>query len=453
MSVLHSRQRGFGILEMTLALALFTMILLFSMRDQQRTARMQVDRAAGEHLKLIQLALQRYLDQNRADLLAGAAITGVIDPVAPTLTELRAVNALAPSVGDMGPNGLTYQLRVDRLPAACVPATNCVDLQGVMWATAPLLEGTVPQAHRLAVMQSAAGIDAAIASVANAAALSGLDGIWPIPNPLGNQPGVIAARAGWGASTDLGAFLRRDGSDAGMVGHLNMNNNRIDNPAEVATLAGGNVTFTVGGVEVGRVQESGVAVATSLQFRNVVAPADPCAESGALGRIATVDGAGVALCQGGVWRTIALQADLGAVCATNGATATATTGQQIICWNGTYVASRDRMARVVQMDQLLIVHAGSVVKPVCGVGGAPHIVLIPQDPGTDPSWAGTPGPPLPLFSATYGEANRLQMLATDVGDSWSVVLQLADESNNPTTTRLSGIPYNLQAIAQTQCIY
>jgi len=446
MNARHKRQRGFGILEMTLALALFTMILLFSMRDQQRTARMQVDRAAGEHLKIIQLALQRYLDQNRADLLAGAAIGGVIDPVAPTLAELRAVNALAPSVGDMGPNGLTYQLRVDRLPVACVPATNCVDLQGVMWATAPLIEGGVPQAQRLAIMQSAAGIDAAIASVTNGAELSGLDGIWPIPNPLGNQPGVIAARAGWGASTDLGAFLRRDGSDAGMVGNLNMNNNRIDSPGEIAAPAAGDVRFTVGGVEAGRVQPSGMAVSASLQFQNTVAAGGACAEQGAVGRVSTGDGDGVALCQGGVWRTIALHAPLGAPCATAGVAAMAANGQQIICVNGTYIASRDRMTRIVDVRQELISHGAAphavVPMPACGVGGTPELMLVPQDPGTDAS-----------HISASGYANRMRMRAVPAGAAWHVTLELVDEAGNAFILRDSGVPYNLQAVVRTQCIY
>jgi len=443
MSTWHTRQRGFGILEMTLALGLFTMILLFSMRDQQRTVRMQVDRAAGEHLKVVQLALQRYLDQNRADLLAGAAIAGIADPVAPTLLELRAVNALAPSVGDTGPNGLTYQLRVDRLPAACVPATNCVDLQGVMWATTPLVEGGVPQVQRLAVMQAAGGIDVAIAGITNAAELSGLDGIWPIQNPLGNQGGVIAARAGWGASTDLGAFLRRDGSDAGMVGNLNMNDNRIDNPAELAAPAAGAVRFTVGGVESGRVQVGGMAVSNSLQFQNVVAVGGACAEPGAVGRVATGDGDGVALCQGGAWRTIALQSTVGGPCVTNGATATAQNGQQIVCDGSTYVVGWERLPRVVDAGQMRVTHGMTVPKPLCGATGVAEIMLVPQDPGTDPSWAG------PLF----GEANRLRMGVLDIGPAWRISLELVDEGGNAFTTRQSGVPYNLQAIARTQCIY
>jgi len=440
----RKRQGGFGILEMSLALALFTMLLLFTMRDQQRTARLQVDRAAGEHMKTIQLGLQRYLDQNRAALLAGAPIVGVVNPVGPTLPELRATNALAPSVGDIGANGLTYQLRVDRLPPACVPATDCVDLQGVMWATAPLVDGGVPQAGRLAVMQAAGGNDIAIANVTNAAQLSGLDGIWPIANPLGNTPGVIAARAGWGSSTDLGAFLRRDGSDAGMVGNLNMNNNRIDNPAELAAPGGGNVRFTVGGVEAGRVQANGVAVNASLQFQNAVVVGGACAEAGAVGRVTTGDGDGVALCQGGLWRTIALQSNLGAACVTNGATATAANGQQIVCVAGTYVVGWERLPRVVEAAQLLVAHGAAVPKPLCGVTGAPNIMLVPQDPGTDPSWAGF---------GVFGEANRLRMQAVDAGATWTISLELVDENGNAFTTRRSGVPYNLQAIARTQCMY
>lgn len=439
----RARQRGFGILEMTLALALFAMILLFSMRDQQRTARYQVDRAAGEHMKTIQLALQRYLDQNRAALLSGAPVAGVLDPISPTLAELRATNALSPSVGDTGANGLTYQLRVDRLPAACVPATNCVDLQGVMWSTTALMDGGLPQSGRLAVMQAAGGNDLAIASVTNAAQLSGLDGIWPIPNPLGAVPGVIAARAGWGASTDLGAFLRRDGSDPGMTGNLNMNNNRIDNPAELAAPGGGTVSFTVGGVESGRVQTGGIAVSNSLQFQNVVAVGGACAEPGAVGRVATADGDGVALCQGGAWRTIALQSTLGGTCATNGATATALNGQQIVCDGGTYVVGWERLPRVVDAGQMRVTHGMTVPKPLCGVAGVAEVVLVPQDPGTDPSWAG------PLF----GEANRLRMGTLDTGPAWRISLELVDESGNAFTTRQSGVPYNLQAVARTQCMY
>lgn len=440
----RAREAGFGLLEMTLALALFTMLVLFSVRDQERVARGQVDRAAGEHMKLIQLGLQRYLDQNRANLLAGAAVAGVVNPTQPTLLELQAVNALTPSVGFTGPNGLTYAMRVDRLPAACAPGVNCVDLQGVMWATVPLIEGGVPQVSRLAVMQAAFGVDAAIASVVNAAQLSGLDGIWAIGNPLGNQPGVIAGRAGFGASTDLGAFLRRDGSDAGMVGNLQMNNNRIDNPSEIAAPGGGNVRFTVGGTEVVRAQADGLAVNSNVQFQNAVAPGAACAQLGAIGRVATGDGDGVALCQAGLWRTVALQSTLGAPCATQGASAMSTTGRQIVCLAGTYVAATDRLPRIVDATQALVAHGGSVAKPVCGAGGTANLLLSIQDPGTDPSWAGF---------LTYGEANRLRMLATDVGGSWTVSLELVDESGNAFTTRRSLIPYNLQAIARTQCIY
>jgi hypothetical protein len=430
---------------MSLALALFAMILLFSMRDQQRAARLQVDRAAGEHMKTLQLGLQRYLDQNRAALLGGNPIVGVANPVAPTLAELRVVNALTPSVGDTGANGLTYQLRVDRLPPACVPATDCVDLQGVLWATTPLLDAGIPQMPRLAVMQAAGGNDIGISNVNNALQILGQDGLWAtIPNPLGNQPGVVVARAGFGSSTDLGAFLRRDGSDAGMVGNLNLNNNRIDNPAELAAPGGGNVRFTVGGVESGRVQANGLAVNASLQFQNAVAAGGACVDAGAVGRVTTGDGDGVALCQAGVWRTIALQANTGAPCVTNGATATAQNGQQIVCVGGTYVIGWERMPRVVDVAQLLVGHGAVVPMPLCGLAGVPNILLVPQDPGTDPSWAGF---------GLFGEANRMRMTAVPSGTNWTIALELVDENNNAFTTRRSLVPYNLQAIARTQCIY
>lgn len=435
-------QRGFGLLEMTLAIALFTLLVLFSVRDQQRLARAQVDRASGEHLKLIQLGLQRYLDQNRAALLNGTAVAGVANPIGPTLNELRTTQALGASVGSTGPNGLTYALRVDRLPAACIAGTNCTDLRGVLWSTTALAEDGVPQLARLTIMQAAAGIDAAVAWLNNPLQLSGLDGLWNFDNPLGGVAGVIAARAGWGASTDLGAFLRRDGSDAGMVAPLQMNNNPITAPA------GGSIPFTVGGTEVARAQAGGLAVSASLHLQNAVAAGAACTQAGALGRVATGDGAGMALCQGGFWRTVALQSEIGAGCATQGAAALASNGRQIVCIGGAYVAASDRLPRVVDVTQQLVLHNDVVAKPQCGAGGTANLLLTPQDPGMDPSWAGTVTP-----SGIAGEANRLRISATDTGAAWTIALQLVDEGNRPFSARASGVAYGLQAIARTQCIY
>jgi type II secretory pathway pseudopilin PulG len=457
---LKKRAMGFGILEMSLAIALFTMLLLFTMRDQQRTARLQVDRAAGEHLKTLQLGLQRYLDQNRAALLAGAPIAGVANPLQPTLAELRATNALSPSVGDTGANGLTYQMRVDRLPAGCVPGTDCTDVQALMWATTALLEGTVPQASRLAVMQAAGGNDIGVsnyldpANPNNALQIVGQDGVWGFANPLGNQPGVVVARAGKGSSTDLGAFLRRDGSDAGMVGNLNMNDNRIDNPSELAAPAAGSVRFTVGGVEAGRVQAGGMAVANSLQFQNGVPVGGACTAPGALGRVSTADGNGVALCQGGAWRTIAIHSVLGSPCTTQGATATDVGGEQIVCIGGTYVSTLNRLPRIVDAAQFTINHLAGpnpppevVPAPQCGPNGQPRIVLVPQDPGVDFSRA-----PIP---------NRLRMTASPVPPApavpnrWNITLALVDENGNEFFERGQApiTSYQLRAVVRTSCEY
>jgi hypothetical protein len=195
---------------------------------------------------------------------------------------------------------------------------------------------------------------------------------------------------------------------------------------------------------VARVQANGLSVSNSLEFQNLVPVGGGCAPAGAIGRVSTPDGNGVALCQGGVWRTIAIQSVLGGACATNGASAVGLGGEQIVCVGGTYVSILSRLPRVVDLGQLKVSHGDTLAKPACGPGGTANITLVPQDPGTDPSWNG--------FGA-FGEANRLRMLPDDTGATWTITLGLVDENNNFFSSRRSGTPYNLQAIARIQCFY
>ena len=231
----YTRARGSTLLEVTLSIVLLGVIASYAIRTQREASLAQLDGLAGQHLKLIQLGLQNYLDTYRSELLKGNAVAGVALPLQPRMTELRAIGAMGSSVNDKGPTGLTYTLRVDRLPTGCVAGSTCTDLQGLAWSSTFLAPDGNPQRDRLALTALQMGIDAALPGITNSAVIVGQDGTWPVANPAaGNPAAIVVMRAGFGSGLNQSALLPRDGSRP-MVGDLDMNGNAIKNLASLST--------------------------------------------------------------------------------------------------------------------------------------------------------------------------------------------------------------------------
>jgi len=477
------RQRGVTLIEVALALVILGAMAAYGMKRDRDYREAQVDRAGGEHLKLVQLGLQRYLDDNAAALLAGAAVPGVLAPMQPTMAELRALNVMGASVGDIGPTRLTYTLRVDRLPAACVPGVNCIDLQGVAWSSVWLAPDGNPQRDRLGAMALAMGVDAAVPNLANGAQIVGQDGIWPIANPVaGNPQGIIVARAGFGSSINLNALLPRDGSRP-MVGNLDMNGNSINNVATVnsntivntgtvttATLAaatvnattltntttntagtttsgtlnvtgaatiGGALTGTTGtftgGLQSatltttgsatigGAVQATGnLATAGALQLDTAVVESTACAANLVSRTAANI----LVTCQAGVWRRVgSIGANEGDACATEGTTAIAADdGSQLVCRGGRFIKIPALLPTLIASTSQVVVHGTALNKPNCGAFGTAFLT------------------PAPVAFATSDGA--LNVVVTDIGAQW--VITLVDGTGFP-----AGV--SPQAIVVTGC--
>lgn len=150
-----------------------------------------------------------------------------------------------------------------------------------------------------------------------------------------------------------------------------------------------------------------------------------CSEPGAIAR-ATPRGSGEALafCRADNlrWENLISSSSAGAGCATSGMLGVDGSGQQMICQQGIWMLSKDRMGHW-SASQSTIVSYGSVIgKPGCGSGGTPAIFANPQ------------------YIDTRSNASNFQAL--DVG--WAWVINMVDGNGAPVATT---------AQAQTGCWY
>ena len=180
-----------------------------------KVVQFRLDKAQSQSVQLNTLnnIVATFDTKNYGNLVAGTAIVGVANPYAPTIAELRnwglpsnfsAVNAYGGT-----PNG--YGVVISKLPAACTPP-NC-DLSALVYLTTPILNPMTGRMDGAALGRAveALGADAGFSTQQNPGTITGVNGAWTAPNPLGNVAGILAMRSGYGSS-GMAQFMRRDGT-------------------------------------------------------------------------------------------------------------------------------------------------------------------------------------------------------------------------------------------------
>ena len=124
-----------------------------------------------------------------AQIRAGTAITGVASAVAPTITELAALNVGLPSTFTAtGALNTGYSVNVSIL-------TPSNDLQTIVRTTTPITNNTgVADSQWASVVATKIGAKAAHSTATTPATLTGMGGTWTIPNPAGSVAGIVAIR-------------------------------------------------------------------------------------------------------------------------------------------------------------------------------------------------------------------------------------------------------------------
>lgn len=408
-------QQGFTLLEMLVVIVIAGVIVGFIAQGISSYDRARRAAQMGAQMDVVVTALEAFGTRYRALLVVGGAVPGYADPTAPTIAELRSdpAGALLPPNFSAAPMfGGAYVTSVAVTPVGCLP--NDCDLIYLAYATQP------PRNRLNAididfVARAANEIRANRGGYSDTGFLRGIAAGWEIPNPTESTvgandgtPGLLGALGSYRSGL-LSQYLRVDGSNQ-MAANLNVGGNDIVNTRQTQT--------------------------QNLRFMTTAAAGAACPAANQI----TGGASGEPLiCIGGTWRRIGWRyAAAGDACA-GAELAADSTGQGLVCRGSVFAPMADRLPRVVDVAQVLVSDGSVVAQPACGAGGTPSIHLSPSDPGVD--FSRVPSP------------NRLRMLPTVAGANWVVTLGLVDDTGTVHTTSQTGVPYGLQALARTSCIY
>lgn len=391
------------LLDLLLYLAIASLMLAGQFARSINSVKRSVGTAQGQYAVQLQSGVNLYMLANITELMKAAPLVdGFVNPMKPTILELRNKKYLPSSFGTVSPFGSTFavELKASNCPAVpptpTVPATPpvpCV-VAGYAWTTAPFNNdaGGVDMPV-LAQARETIGQDGAMSFPGAGAVIRGFNEGYADTNPAGNVAGILAIRVGTnsGFLSALNMFYRKSGDE--LAGTMEARNNDIKDvkalTAETVTSSGttkaSNVVVTdmaiagadcsTAGAKNIRLNESGTGVVVCYnnvwqQVGNVVpgiTDGGSCATANQIGTNAI----GVAFfCNGSFWSPMVTFANVGDLCATAGRVAmVATTREQLICRGGRYQSVNNLFPKIVQVARYSVTDGASVPKPTCGPGG------------------------------------------------------------------------------------
>jgi prepilin-type N-terminal cleavage/methylation domain-containing protein len=285
-----ARQAGFTLVEVSIVSIIMAIAMTGFARWYSETLRVEAGRILGDQMLLVNNAVQTYTINNYSPLASAApAITGFVDPMAPTMAELRAAGILPVGVPDQATTGANYVIRITKTPAGCTPPA--CDLATIVYLDQPVMNvrtGT-PDLPKVGAAVNRIGANGGFSSVNTANVIDGANGAWSIPNPIGAQAGVLAVRGGYGAS-GMDQFLRADGGKA------------ITKVANIGDACNGNGFFGIdGGGRFLTCQGGAFKLANgSGSITQTATKGGVCTENGALAKSVT-DTTEILICSAGTW--------------------------------------------------------------------------------------------------------------------------------------------------------
>lgn len=439
-----SQQRGVSILSALLALVIMGIVTMGQIQANLTQQALDNGRIEGNLLETIKVAANNYTLENYAQLQNGLPVTigavtipvGVSDgeSMSPRVADLVALGYLKTGTSEVASigNGV-FRTRLSLTPVGCVPA-QC-QVTGHSYLDKPVRSPISPEASNviLGAMVTALGGDALFTTNAQPTLLVSMDGSTS-PNPVvGNPPGIVGVKIGYG-SIGWGKFLvvgdPRDPNFKGtatVMGEITsqtgvgvMPNGSACNLGEILVtgeilsrsanclktvwMDGENSFLGVGdaaGIKRFDVDGSNQKLtmydaggSAKAGFDNQVGTSTMFADqavinsTAAIGAVCTIPNAVVwgqvgaaepilMKCTAGVWVAVgATIAVAGTVCPVEGYPARTTAGVSLICRDGVYRPTSDLLGKI-GLYALDMYGQGSVVpNPVCDPSMYPHILAM-----------------------------------------------------------------------------
>ena len=202
-------QRGFYMQGLAIFLAVLAVVILALARQRLNTENRASGASMGYAMDIVASALTRYRKNNFLTLTsASPTVAGVADPMAPTISELKALNLLDSSVSTTL-RGNAYATSIRKLPAGCVGPSQTCDVYSVLWLVNPVLDTVSgqPNINKMTGFINAVSDSASYSGPPDATTIKGNSGGWTIPNPDGaNREGIVVVVGGLGGKYP--AFLQ-----------------------------------------------------------------------------------------------------------------------------------------------------------------------------------------------------------------------------------------------------
>jgi hypothetical protein len=228
-----ARQRGYLMLEATLALILTTAAAFFAFQAKNRADDADAARLQGDAVLALRSAAHKLVMENYANYQQGinvahkrqsdgvvvtlSAGTGSGQSMRPTVATFRGMDLGVDNALDNGTYKTLASAGYDFLISRsnqCAVNTNDESCQvtGYVCLNKPVrtftdLSGAADSVAEGIILTRLGGYGAAAFIGGNASQIISADGSWRVPNPYGSVPGIICAKFGWGSESD--DYLRR----------------------------------------------------------------------------------------------------------------------------------------------------------------------------------------------------------------------------------------------------
>lgn len=238
--------RGFTLIEISFVLLIASILIVSYTRFLQDANLNDKAAAIATHLKNVTGGVNTYISSNFDNIVAGTAISGIANSLAPTVTELKNTGYLAQNIQTQNLAGTNWLIKIDKTPTGCV-APSC-DLNAIVYSDSGFKRPsniTKPDWMLASRVAGKVGGDGGTSLMSNLAVIAGENSVWTTPNPvaLANAAAVVAMRTGYG-SQGFSQFVRNGDSrnitlNGGLTNNGTLNNNGISNFSKDVTVTDG----------------------------------------------------------------------------------------------------------------------------------------------------------------------------------------------------------------------
>lgn len=220
------RETGFTLVELSIVSAIVGIIVIFAIKAVSQQMAYSVARSQADQLKVLSAALSNYEVTYFTNLVSNTAVPGVANALAPSVGELQTLGLLDKSFSPVNLYSGGYATKLSVTPAGCT--VNTCFVFGLSFLNSPIKDSTGQvDAASLGEAELEAGGDSGASTLLDSSNITGLQGSWVVPNPMGAQPGILAMRSGYGTQ-NLNQYLPRSGV-LPMTGDLNAGGQNINN--------------------------------------------------------------------------------------------------------------------------------------------------------------------------------------------------------------------------------